>query len=96
MDEGGFNQVVNAGFKIGFLLMVVGIIVYLNEMMKDTVVEMFNLLEIWEFVNLMPTHLRIILAGIGVVLAAMLVGFMKDKLVDLVDGLFGRDKPFSV
>ncbi|MFH1403039.1 MAG: hypothetical protein ABIH11_02085 [Candidatus Altiarchaeota archaeon] len=94
MDEGGANKLIKTGFNIGFLFLIVGVIVYFNEMMADVFGEMLDLLEIWTVIEMMPLYLKIIIAGFAVMILSISIGFMKDRVVEMMDYLFGCDEVF--
>jgi hypothetical protein len=93
-DKDSFDTILDAGIKIGFLIMVVGIIMFYLPMLQATVDITFDYLQVWEKFRTFPDWVQVTFVGIVFVGLALIVGAGRGLVENMVLILFGKDEDF--
>jgi hypothetical protein len=88
------DMILDGGFRIGFLIMVVGIIMFYMSMFENTVNLTFDYLEFWEKFRTFPEWVQVIVGGIMFVGIALIVSVGRVFVESMIQTLFGRDQGF--
>ena len=79
-------------FNTGFLIALVGALVYLLSMWDRVMTPLFNLLDLWAIINSMPLWMQIAAAGLVLSFSAIVVGTLKELTTSMINELFkGRE-----
>jgi hypothetical protein len=93
-EQNASDRILDAGMKIGFLIMVVGIIMFYLPMFETTMDITFDYIQFWEMFRTFPEWVQVIMGGIMFVGLAFIVGVGKELVEKMVQSLFGRETDF--
>ena len=79
------------GFRIGFLVAVVGLIMSYMQLLDITVSSMMDFTGFWPKFNVLPSWIKLALTGLMLMGAAIATGTLKDLVEAMIEGLLGRD-----
>ena len=89
--ESTLDVVFGIGFKVGFLVVVVGLIMFYMPMVDSTVNMTLDLMGFWESFRALPEWIQVVTVGFMLAGAAVVVGALKDLVTMFVDSLLGRE-----
>jgi hypothetical protein len=88
------DRIFDAGMKIGFIIMIVGIIMFYLPMFQNTMDLTFDYLQFWDKFRTFPDWVQVIVVGIMFAGLAIIVGAGKEIVENIVQDLFGKDEDF--
>ncbi|MFH0862632.1 MAG: hypothetical protein V1875_06330 [Candidatus Altiarchaeota archaeon] len=90
--EDRFNSFMHLVFRLGWLVALMGILVYFAGFFAAYADLTLDYAGIWTAFNSLPFWLQLIVVGIILVLTAMIVGASREVVEAMVDHLFGKDQ----
>ncbi|MCX6694672.1 MAG: hypothetical protein NTU61_00030 [Candidatus Altiarchaeota archaeon] len=86
------DSMLGLAFNIGFLVMIVGALVYLIPLWDKVMLPIMNLLDVWAFISVMPAWMQIVMVGLALALSAVIIGTVKEFTASMIEELFkGRE-----
>jgi len=79
------------GFRIGFLVAIVGLIISYMELLDITVGSMMDFTGFWPKFNILPSWIQLAITGLMLMGAAIVTGTLKDLVEAMVEGLLGKE-----
>lgn len=89
--EGTLDIVFGAGFKIGFLFVLAGILVFYMQLFENVVSPALSKLGFENTLNASPMWLKVVITAVLLVGAALAVHIIRDLVELVVHKLLGRD-----
>ncbi len=91
MEQGEttLDLVFGIGFKIGFLVIIVGLLMFYMPLIDHTVMKAMDYTGLWDAFRTLPVAIKVILAGTALASVAVIMASLKVLVEDLVDGLLG-------
>jgi hypothetical protein len=87
-----FDQIFGIGFRIGFLIVLVGLgmfyFQYLRIVLESALIET----EIFSQFNSLPMYMRLVIGGIALMGVAVTMSVVKERLEDFINLLFYNDR----
>jgi hypothetical protein len=89
--NGDTEKILDAAFKIGFMIVIVGLSMFYMPILSKTVDVTFGYIEFWQMYQSIPQWMRLIVAGSMLVGAAVVIGAGKEFIERFVFFLFGEE-----
>jgi hypothetical protein len=86
-----FEQVFGIGFKVGFLIAFVGVMLFYLPFVEQSVELTLEYMDFWVRFRELPGEMQVIVAGLMLMGAAIIVGAGKELVENMVNTLFGRE-----
>jgi hypothetical protein len=86
------NLLFGIGFKVGFLVALVGVVMMYLPLIHATVNPLLNYIGFWDAYNANPEWIRISLIGVVLMVAAVAVSVIKGWVEEMTEILFGGEK----
>ena len=80
------------GFKVGFLIAVVGLIMMYMPFIHAAVNPLLKYIGFWKAFNANPGWVRVFVTGLALMAAAVVVSVIKGWVEDMVEILFSREE----
>ena len=90
--NGTLDLLFGIGFKIGFLVVIVGLLMFYMPLLDMVVSPTLDLMGFWGSFRELPEWVQVVVTGVMLVGAAIVVGSVKELTESMVDQLFGRDE----
>lgn len=87
-----FDSMLNAAIKVGFIIIMVGLVAVYIPMLLDAVDITAGLLGAWNRFRNVPAEIQLILTGIVFIGLAVAIGTVRELVEVLVNNLLGREK----
>jgi hypothetical protein len=81
------------GFKIGFLIAVIGMFMMYVPLIKETLDPLLEYIGFWTIMRSSPQWVRVFSTGLILMVAAIIISLLKNWIEPLIDVLFWEDKP---
>jgi hypothetical protein len=91
MKQSDLDLLFGIGFRTGFLVVVVGLIILYMELVNITVNPMLNLIGFAAKYRSLPGWLQLVTTGFMLMGAALAISTIRDLVESMVEGLFGKD-----
>jgi hypothetical protein len=93
--ENALDLFFGIGFKIGFLIAVIGLIMMYMPLLHKAVNPLLEYIGFWEAFRANPGWLRVFITGIVLMVAAIAVSVVKGWVEDMAEILFKEDEFFQ-
>ncbi len=90
--NGAFDQVFGIGFRVGFLIVLVGVIMFYFPLFTSTFELAIDYLQVLNALKAMPSHIKLVVAGFCLMGVAIVMSVFKNNMEDFVNLLFYNDK----
>lgn len=90
--ESGFDTVFGIGFRVGFLVVLVGVLMFYFSMFTANVEVFLGYSEVWATFLALPNHIKFIVVGVALMGVAVVMSVLRENVEDFINLLFYNDR----